>query len=220
MYVPLNRCACFFITIILLLLLHPFNGLFSRTAWVGWYQKGKTSMDFNEARDDGVLRCSGISWTICKQSTPRFRQITTSTPHHSIFTGWMLFLTSIGPHCNGFTVQHRTRPVTMITHEYNQPVSYTKQQLYTNCRSSNSVKALKALLFSILLQYWSVIIIKWCVVVVKQHQVVSVFRHSSMPRLRLMKTVWHASVLNTRQTVTAAICSSHRQEIITCIGAN
>ena len=28
---------------------------------------------------------SGISWTICKQSAPRSRQITTPTPHHSIF---------------------------------------------------------------------------------------------------------------------------------------
>jgi len=37
------------------LLLHPFNGLFSRTAWVSRYQKGKTSLDLNEARDDGVL---------------------------------------------------------------------------------------------------------------------------------------------------------------------
>jgi len=35
---------------------------------------------------------SGISWTICKQSARRSRQITTPTPHHSIFTGWMLFL--------------------------------------------------------------------------------------------------------------------------------
>ena len=35
---------------------------------------------------------SGISWTICKQSAPRFRQTTTPTPHHSIFTGRMLFL--------------------------------------------------------------------------------------------------------------------------------
>jgi len=30
----------------LLLLLHPFNSLFSRTTWVSWYQKGKTSLDF------------------------------------------------------------------------------------------------------------------------------------------------------------------------------
>jgi len=35
---------------------------------------------------------SGISWAICKQSAPRSRQITTPTPHHSIFTGRMLFL--------------------------------------------------------------------------------------------------------------------------------
>ena len=36
---------------------------------------------------------SGISWTICKQSAPRSRQTTTPTPHQSIFTGRMLFLT-------------------------------------------------------------------------------------------------------------------------------
>jgi len=28
---------------------------------------------------------SGISWTICKQSAPRTRQTTTTTPHRSIF---------------------------------------------------------------------------------------------------------------------------------------
>ena len=41
------------------LLLHPFNGLFSRTTWVNRYQKGKTSLDLNKARDDGVL---GWQW--------------------------------------------------------------------------------------------------------------------------------------------------------------
>jgi len=66
------------------LLLHPFNGLFSRTTWVSQYQKSKTSLDLNEARDDGVLECSGISWSICKYA-PRSRQITTPTPHHSVF---------------------------------------------------------------------------------------------------------------------------------------
>ena len=53
-----------------LLLLHPFNGLSSRTAWVSRYQKGKTSLDLNDASDDGGLGCSGISWTVCKQSGP------------------------------------------------------------------------------------------------------------------------------------------------------
>jgi len=78
--------------LLLLLLLHLFNGLFFRATWVSRYQKGKTSPDLSEARDDGVLGCSGISRTICKQSAPRSRQITTQTPYHSIFTDRMLFL--------------------------------------------------------------------------------------------------------------------------------
>jgi len=36
-----------------------FNGLFSRTTWISRHQKGKTSLDFNEARHDGVL---GWQW--------------------------------------------------------------------------------------------------------------------------------------------------------------
>jgi len=76
-----------------LLLLHLFNGLFYRTTLVSQYKKGKTCLDLNEARDDGVLGCSGISWTICKQSASRTRQITTSKPHNSIFSDLMLFLT-------------------------------------------------------------------------------------------------------------------------------
>ena len=72
---------------------HPFHGLFSSRTWVSRYQKGTSSLDLNEATDDGVLGCSGISWTIGKQSAPRSRQTTTPTLHHSIFTGQMLFLT-------------------------------------------------------------------------------------------------------------------------------
>jgi len=29
----------------------PFNGLFLRATWISWHQKGKTILDFNEARD-------------------------------------------------------------------------------------------------------------------------------------------------------------------------
>ena len=68
-------------SILLLLLPHPFNGLLSQTTWVSRYQTGKISLDLNEARYNGVLGCSGISWTICKQSAPHSRQITTPTPH-------------------------------------------------------------------------------------------------------------------------------------------
>jgi len=42
--------------LLLLLLLHPFNSLFSMPMWVSWYQKG---LDLNEVRDDGIL---GWQW--------------------------------------------------------------------------------------------------------------------------------------------------------------
>jgi len=76
-----------------ILVLH-YTRLTAWTTWVSQYQKGKTSLDLNEARDDGVWGGSGISWTICKQNAKnRSRQITTPSPYHSIFTGRMLFLT-------------------------------------------------------------------------------------------------------------------------------
>jgi len=59
----------------------------------GRYQKGKTSLDLNEARMMGFWDGSCISWTMSKQSAPRSRQITTPTPRQSTFTGRMLFLT-------------------------------------------------------------------------------------------------------------------------------
>jgi len=52
-------CEFCAISVLLLLLLHPFNGLFSRTTWVNRFQKGKPSIDLNEARVDGVL---GWQW--------------------------------------------------------------------------------------------------------------------------------------------------------------
>jgi len=41
---------------------HPFNGLFSRTAWVSRHQKGEISLDFNEARDDGMAVASVVPY--------------------------------------------------------------------------------------------------------------------------------------------------------------
>ena len=38
---------CCLMLLLGLLLLHPFNGLFSRTTWVSRHQKGKTSEDLN-----------------------------------------------------------------------------------------------------------------------------------------------------------------------------
>ena len=59
---------------------HTFNGLFSGTTWVGRYQKGKTNLDFTEARD------SEWQW-----HQLGYMQVCTSlqtdghTNHHSVF---------------------------------------------------------------------------------------------------------------------------------------
>ena len=58
---------------------HTFNSPFTGTTRVSWYQKGKTNLDFTEAK---TVSDSGISWAVCK-SAPRFRQITMPAPHHS-----------------------------------------------------------------------------------------------------------------------------------------
>ena len=60
---------------------HPFNGPMPGTTRVSRYQKGKTNLDFTEAR------YSEWQWHqlgTCK-SAPRSRQITMPTPHHSVF---------------------------------------------------------------------------------------------------------------------------------------
>jgi len=69
---------------------------------------------------------SGISWTICKQSAPRSRLITTPTPHHSIFTGWMLFLTPT-EQCQSTEGKHSCKIKKKHTHTraFNGPFSGT-----------------------------------------------------------------------------------------------
>ena len=68
---------------------HPFNGPFSGTTQVSRYQKGKTNLDFTEARDSdwqwhqlGHMQVCTLLQTLNH----------TSTPHHSVFTGRMPFL--------------------------------------------------------------------------------------------------------------------------------
>ena len=71
-------------TLIICVMLHtqPFSGPLSGTTRMSRYQKGKTNLDFTEARD------SERQWHqqghICK-SAPRSGQITTPAPHHSVF---------------------------------------------------------------------------------------------------------------------------------------
>jgi len=49
---------------------YTFNGLFSGKTWVSRYQKGETSLDLNEARDDGVLgwKLAGASAGPCAKN--------------------------------------------------------------------------------------------------------------------------------------------------------
>ena len=81
---------------------HLFYGALSRTIWVSWYQKGKTIWILLKQE---IVSGSGISWAICK-SAPCSKQITMPTPHHSVFSGRILFLPpnqqclSTEGHCN------------------------------------------------------------------------------------------------------------------------
>jgi len=68
------------IKLLLLLLLHPFSGLFSSTTWVSQYQKGKTSLDLNEPRDDGVL---GWQWHQLDQDHMQTICISVQTNNHT-----------------------------------------------------------------------------------------------------------------------------------------
>jgi len=47
---PLNVCVCVSLETTHIYI-HTFNGPLSGTTWVNWYQKGKTNLDFTEARD-------------------------------------------------------------------------------------------------------------------------------------------------------------------------
>ena len=63
----------------------PFNVPLSGTTWISRYEKGKTNLDFTEARDsEWQWHQLFISWAICK-SVPCCRQITMPAPHHSVF---------------------------------------------------------------------------------------------------------------------------------------
>jgi len=70
--------------------LHPVNGPFSGTTQVSRYQKGKTSLDFTEARDSEWQwhQLGHMQLQVCTS----LQQITTPAPHHFVFTGRMPFL--------------------------------------------------------------------------------------------------------------------------------
>ena len=61
---------------------HPFNGPFSGTTRVSRYQKGKTNLDFTEARDSEWQWYQLGHMQVC---TSLQTQITTPAPHRSVF---------------------------------------------------------------------------------------------------------------------------------------
>ena len=68
---------------------HPFNGPFSGTTQVSRYQKGKTNLDFTEARDSGWQWHQLGHMQVC---TLLQTDNHASTPPLSFFTGRMPFL--------------------------------------------------------------------------------------------------------------------------------
>jgi len=58
--------------------IHLFNGPFSGTTWVSWYQKGKTNLDFSEARDS--------EWQWHQLGHMQVCTSLQTDNHHSVFT--------------------------------------------------------------------------------------------------------------------------------------
>ena len=67
---------------------HPFNGPFSGTTRVSQYPKGKTNLDFTEARDSEWQRHQLGNMQVCTSLQTDNHTCT----HHSFFTGRMPFL--------------------------------------------------------------------------------------------------------------------------------
>ena len=63
---------------------HPFNGPFSETTQVSRYQKGKTNLDFTEARDS--------EWQWHQLGYMQVCILLQTDNHSCFFTGWMPFL--------------------------------------------------------------------------------------------------------------------------------
>ena len=66
---------------------HPFNSPFSRTTQVSWYQKGRTNLDFTEARDSewqwnqlGQMQVCTLLQTDNHASTPPLRFLKARCP--------------------------------------------------------------------------------------------------------------------------------------------
>jgi len=85
---------------------------------ISQYFKGKTSLDLNEASNDTVF-----GWQLDHMQTIcTLLQTTTPTPHHSIFTGRVLFLT---PNQQCQSTEGNKIVTVIVTHTFNGPLSGT-----------------------------------------------------------------------------------------------
>jgi len=85
-----------------------------------------------------LLDGKGISWTICKQSAPRSIQTTTPTPHHSMYTGRMLFLPP--NHQSQSTRTHAHTDIHTHTHTQTYTDRQTDRQTDTHSRSTALIR--------------------------------------------------------------------------------
>jgi len=87
----------------------PFNGPFSGTTQVSRYKKGKTDLDFTEARDSEWQwhQLGHMQLQVCTS----LQQTNTPAPHHSVFTGRMPFLppSQQRQSTEGMTAKYSTR---------------------------------------------------------------------------------------------------------------
>jgi len=79
-YVEVSLCLCWYT--------HPFNSPFSGTTLVSRYQKGKTNLDFTEARDSEWQWHQLGHMQVC----PFLQTETMPATHHSAYAGSLLFI--------------------------------------------------------------------------------------------------------------------------------
>jgi len=91
LYHHLSHSPFYIATTVLILLkhIHTFNGPLSGTTQVSWYQKGKTNLDFTEARDSEWQWHQLGHMQVC---TSLQTDNHVSTPPLSFFTGRVPFL--------------------------------------------------------------------------------------------------------------------------------
>jgi len=103
--------------LLLLLHLHLFSGLFFRTTWVRWHQKGKPFLILLEQE------MMGWHWhelDFMQIFAPHCRQITMPVPYYSIFTGRVPFLppSQQNQSTEGFCIIRPHRSTTYVNAAY------------------------------------------------------------------------------------------------------